>query len=71
MNGSANFSPMLFVLAIVLILVWQALGHIGPEYYFLHLIGRPWRAPPVVAASPRALMVWADDGGKGERAPGV
>jgi hypothetical protein len=71
MTDSASLSPFLFVMVMVLLLVWQVLGHIGPEYYFLHRIGRPWRHPSTrpalaAAAAPRALMVWADDGGQGE-----
>ena len=73
MTGSASLTPLLFVIVIVLILVWDVLGNIGPEYYFLHWIGTPWRISPatmepVAVASPRALIVWTDDGGAGEKA---
>ncbi|MBI3242799.1 MAG: hypothetical protein HYZ49_10950 [Chloroflexi bacterium] len=73
MTGSASLTPLLFVMVIVLILVWQTLGNIRPEYYFLHWIGTPWRIPPVImepvaVASPRALMVWADEDSAGEKA---
>jgi len=71
MIGSASLTPLLFVMVIVLILVWQTLGDIGAEYYLLHWIGAPWRVVPAnaeqVAADPTlALMVWANEGGAGE-----
>ncbi len=49
MTGSASLTPLLFVIVIVLILVWQTLGNIGAEYYFLHWIGTPWRVAPAHA----------------------
>lgn len=73
MTGSAGLGPLLFVIVIVFVLVWQALGNIGAEYYLLHWIGMPWHNPPatlkpVEADTTQALMVWADEGGAGENA---
>ena len=64
MTGSTSLTPLLFVIVIVLILVWEVLGNIGPEYYLLHWIGTPWRSPsvipepaPVGSDTTQALMV--------------
>jgi len=41
--GSASINPVLFVLAIVVLLGWKVAGFIGADYYLLPLIGTPWQ----------------------------
>ena len=70
MAGSASTNPMLFVIAVALILAWKVAGYVGADYFLLRWIGTPWRGasvknkPPTAQAE--ALMTWADDGGAGE-----
>jgi thiosulfate dehydrogenase [quinone] large subunit len=41
--GSASVNPMLFVIAIVLVLGWKVAGYIGADYYLLPAVGTPWK----------------------------
>lgn len=41
--GSASTNPVLFLIAIFLILAWKTAGYIGLDYYLLPLIGTPWK----------------------------
>lgn len=70
MAGSASTNPMLFVIAVALILAWKVSGYIGADYFLLRWIGTPWRGAAVKAETPtahaEALMTWADDGGAGK-----
>lgn len=43
MAGSASTNPMLFVIAVGLILAWKVSGFIGADYFLLRLIGTPWK----------------------------
>jgi thiosulfate dehydrogenase (quinone) large subunit len=43
MAGSASTNPVLFTIAIGLILAWKVAGYIGADYYLLRLIGTPWQ----------------------------
>lgn len=43
MAGSASSNPMLFLVAIVLIMAWKVAGYIGADYYLLKWIGTPWK----------------------------
>ncbi len=43
MAGSASTNPMLFLVAVLLILAWKVAGYIGADYYLLRFIGTPWR----------------------------
>ncbi len=43
MAGSASSNPMLFVVALGLILAWKVAGYIGADYFLLRWIGTPWR----------------------------
>lgn len=40
--GSASTNPMLFVVAIGLILAWKVAGYIGFDHWLLPLVGTPW-----------------------------
>lgn len=43
MAGSASTNPMLFALAIVLILAWKVAGYFGLDRVLLPVLGTPWR----------------------------
>ena len=43
--GSASTNPVLFTLAILLILAWKVAGYWGLDRYLLHLV-TPWRPRP-------------------------
>ncbi len=43
MAGTASTNPVLFAVAILLILAWKTAGYIGLDYYLLPLLGTPWR----------------------------
>ena len=43
MAGSASTNPMLFVIAVGLILAWKVSGYIGADYYLLRWVGTPWK----------------------------
>lgn len=43
MAGSASTNPVLFTLAIFLILAWKAAGYVGADRYLLPLLGTPWK----------------------------
>jgi thiosulfate dehydrogenase [quinone] large subunit len=47
MAGSASTNPLLFVIAVALILGWKVAGYIGADYYLLRWIGTPWRTVPI------------------------
>ena len=42
--GSASTNPVMFTLAIGLILAWRVAGYYGIDRYLLPLLGTPWRA---------------------------
>jgi len=42
MAGSASTNPMLFVIAVGLIMAWKVAGYIGADYFLLRWIGTPW-----------------------------
>lgn len=42
MAGSASTNPMLFLVAVGLILAWKVAGYIGADYFLLPIIGTPW-----------------------------
>jgi len=46
MAGSASTNPMLFAVAVFLILAWKVSGYIGADFFLLRLIGTPWRGIP-------------------------
>ena len=43
MAGSASSNPMLFLVAVLLVLAWKVAGHIGADYFLLKYIGTPWQ----------------------------
>lgn len=44
MAGSASSNPMLFVVALGLIMAWKISGHIGVDRFLLPWLGTPWRS---------------------------
>ncbi len=40
--GSASTNPVLFILAVGLIMAWKIAGYIGLDYFLLPWIGTPW-----------------------------
>jgi thiosulfate dehydrogenase [quinone] large subunit len=46
MAGSASSNPLLFTLAIGIILAWKVAGYIGLDFFLLRFLGTPWRAAP-------------------------
>ena len=44
MAGSASTNPVLFVIAIGLMVAWKVAGHNGADYLLLPWIGTPWKA---------------------------
>lgn len=43
MAGSASTNPLLFALAVFLILAWKTAGYYGVDRYLLPLLGTPWK----------------------------
>lgn len=43
MAGSASTNPLLFALAVFLILAWKTAGYYGADRYLLPLLGTPWK----------------------------
>ena len=44
MAGSASSNPILFLVALGLILAWKVSGYIGLDYFLLRRIGTPWKS---------------------------
>jgi thiosulfate dehydrogenase (quinone) large subunit len=44
MAGTASTNPLLFVLALLLVLAWKVAGYIGLDCYLLPFLGTPWRS---------------------------
>lgn len=42
MAGTASTNPVLFIIAIGLILAWKVAGRIGADYFLLRWLGTPW-----------------------------
>ncbi len=51
MAGSASTNPMLFTIAVFLILAWKVSGYIGADFFLLRFIGTPWRGVPASTAT--------------------
>ncbi len=42
--GSASTNPLLFAIAVGIILAWKVAGYVGADYFLLNWIGTPWDA---------------------------
>jgi len=60
MAGSASSNPMLFVVALVLIMAWKTAGYIGVDYFLLPALGTPWGGEKETA-EPEAAPVLGTD----------
>ena len=50
--GSASTNPLLFVIAVGLIMAWKVAGYFGADYYLLRFLGTPWHGKPVTETAP-------------------
>ena len=62
MAGSASSNPMLFVVAIGLILAWKIAGYIGVDYFLLPTLGTPWGNTDEQTSDRVPEAVWAPSG---------
>ncbi len=53
MAGTASTNPMLFAVAVMLILGWKVAGYYGLDRYLLPVLGTPWRPGRVFAHKPQ------------------
>lgn len=53
MAGSASTNPLLFIIAVGLIMAWKVAGYIGLDYFLLPALGTPWRAEGTTAEEQR------------------
>lgn len=44
--GSASSNPVLFLIAIGLMLAWKVAGVVGADFFLLRRLGTPWQAAP-------------------------
>ena len=51
MAGSASTNPMLFTIAVLLILAWKVSGYLGADYFLLRWLGTPWQGALTPAAT--------------------
>lgn len=52
MAGSASSNPMLFTVAVLLILAWKVSGYVGADFFLLRWIGTPWRGVQAAQTAP-------------------
>ncbi len=52
MAGSASTNPVLFTVAIGLILAWKISGFIGADYFLLPWLGTPWKSRSSLDSAP-------------------
>jgi len=46
MAGSASTNPLLFAVAVGLVLAWKIAGYIGADFFLLRWLGTPWGREP-------------------------
>jgi thiosulfate dehydrogenase [quinone] large subunit len=54
--GSASTNPIMFAMAVGLILAWRVAGYYGLDRYLLPLLGTPWTRRVVVEPNPPAMV---------------
>jgi thiosulfate dehydrogenase [quinone] large subunit len=52
MAGTASTNPLLFALAVALILAWKVAGHYGLDRYVLPALGTPWQTGTLTRGRP-------------------
>ena len=50
--GTASTNPLLFAIAVALILAWKVAGYYGLDRYVLPALGTPWQSGTLVRARP-------------------
>ena len=53
MAGAAGANPVLFLLAILILLAWKVAGYIGLDRWLLPALGTPWHPGTRFSVSPR------------------
>jgi thiosulfate dehydrogenase (quinone) large subunit len=56
MAGSASTNPMLFTIAVLLVLGWKVSGYVGLDYFALRYLGTPWRGRTVNEVEPKVAL---------------
>jgi thiosulfate dehydrogenase [quinone] large subunit len=56
MAGSASTNPLLFVVALGLIMAWKIAGYLGADYFLLPALGTPWPTKPVENAEEESVQ---------------
>jgi thiosulfate dehydrogenase [quinone] large subunit len=56
MAGSASTNPVLFLIAVLLILTWKVSGYIGADFILLPFIGTPWQKARVPQSSEQPAL---------------
>lgn len=54
--GSASTNPILFTLAILLMLAWQVAGYWGADHFILPVLGAPWNRGRLLGPRPVPLL---------------
>lgn len=57
--GSASSNPVLFIIAIGLVLAWKVAGNVGADFFLLRLLGTPWQEPDAAAGMASEAKVQA------------
>ena len=57
MAGSASSNPLLFTIAVGLVLAWKVAGYYGLDRFVLPALGTPWQLGPAVAGRVRQVSV--------------
>src|ERR1700681_902719 len=51
--GTTSTNPVLVILGVLLILAWKNAGYLGLDYFFLPLLGTPWKQKALIPAVAR------------------
>jgi thiosulfate dehydrogenase [quinone] large subunit len=55
MAGSASTNPLLFAVAVFLILAWKTAGYYGLDRVLLPMLGTPWEPAIKITPTPQPL----------------
>ena len=55
--GSASTNPVLFFLAVFLMLGWQVAGYYGADRFILPILGAPWKPGKLIRRSAAPVPV--------------
>ena len=62
MAGTASTNPLLFAIAVLLVLAWKVAGYIGLDRIVLPALGTPWQTGPFFGGQPAAAKPAAPGG---------